>query len=62
MKSAEVIRKLEADGWKEVRQKGSHKQFRHPGKPGTVTVPHPGSEMGIATLKSIKRQSGVRLR
>lgn len=62
MRSGQVIKKIEADGWFEVRQAGSHKQFRHPSKPGTVTVPHPKAEMAIGTLKSIEKQSGVRLR
>ncbi|WP_010545658.1 type II toxin-antitoxin system HicA family toxin [Sphingomonas elodea] len=62
MRSREVIRKLEADGWEEVRQTGSHKQFRHPTKPGTTTVPHPKASLGIGTLKSIERQSGLKLR
>lgn len=44
-----------------MRQSGSHKQFRHKAKPGTVTVPHPKSEMATGTLKSIEKQSGVRL-
>lgn len=62
MRSRDVIRKLEADRWREVRQAGSHKQFRHPDKPGTVTVPHPKAELGVGTVKSIERQSGIRLR
>jgi predicted RNA binding protein YcfA (HicA-like mRNA interferase family) len=62
MRSGEIIKKLEKDGWVEVRQSGSHKQFRHPTKPGTVTVPHPKKEMAIGTIKSIERQSGVPLR
>jgi predicted RNA binding protein YcfA (HicA-like mRNA interferase family) len=62
MRSNEIIRLLEADGWREARQTGSHKHFRHPVKPGTVTVPHPESDMAIGTLKSIERQSGVKLR
>lgn len=62
MKSREVIKLIEAAGWKEVRQTGSHKQFRHPIIPGTVTVPHPKADMGTGTLKSIEKQSGVRLR
>ena len=61
MRSREVIKKLQADGWFEVRQAGSHKQFRHPEKPGTVTVPHPKAEMARGTLKSISKQSGVPL-
>ncbi len=61
MRSREVIRRIEADGWYEVRQSGSHKQFRHPTKPGTVTVPHPKKELPIGTLKSISKASGVPL-
>ena len=62
MKSRDIIKKIKADGWVEVRQVGSHIQFRHPTKPGTVTVPHPKSDMAIGTLKSIEKQSGVKLR
>ncbi|MES2097294.1 MAG: type II toxin-antitoxin system HicA family toxin [Pseudomonadota bacterium] len=62
MRSGEVIRRLEAAGWVEVRQSGSHKQFRHPDLPGRVTVPHPKADIAIGTLRSIERQSGLRLR
>ena len=55
MKSGEIIKKLEAEGWRLVRQKGSHCQYRHPENPGTVTVPHPKSDMGIGTIKSIEK-------
>lgn len=61
MKSKAVIKKIQADGWYEVRQTGSHKQFKHPTKKGTVTVPHPKSDLGVGTLKSISKQSGVPL-
>ena len=53
---------LEAGGWREVAHKGSHKQFKHPDKPGRVTVPHPTKDMPIGTLVSIEKQSGARLR
>ena len=62
MRSGEIIKKLRKAGWQEVRQSGSHKQFRHPTKPVTVTVPHPKAEMAIGTIKNIERASGVRLR
>lgn len=62
MCSAEIIKRIGQAGWVEVRQTGSHKHFRHATLPGTVTVPHPKSELAIGTLKSIERQSGVRLR
>ncbi|MBL8773743.1 MAG: type II toxin-antitoxin system HicA family toxin [Phenylobacterium sp.] len=62
MNSREVIRAIEADGWYEVRQRGSHKQFRHPTKSGLVTISVHGGDLPIGTLRSIERQSGVSLR
>jgi predicted RNA binding protein YcfA (HicA-like mRNA interferase family) len=62
MKSREVIAALVADGWRQVAQKGSHVQFKHPTKPGRVTVPHPERDIPVGTLKSIERQSGMKLR
>ena len=60
MKPREVQRRLEADGWRELPGgKTSHKQFKHPEKPGKVTVPfHPG-DINPVTLKTIEKQSGV---
>lgn len=60
--SGDIIKALKADGWNEVAQKGSHKQFKHPIKPGRVTVPHPYRDMPIGTVRSIEKQSGIRLR
>ena len=62
MRSRDIIRTIEAAGWFEVRQSGSHRHFRHPDRPGTVTVPHPKADVAIGTIKSIERQSGVSLR
>lgn len=62
MDSRTVIRLIEAAGWREVAQKGSHKQFKHPTLPGKVTVPHPERDLPIGTVKSIERQSGTKLR
>jgi len=59
MDSREVIRRLQADGWIEVRQGGSHKQFKHPAKPGVVTVPSPRKDIPRGTLRSIERVSGI---
>jgi predicted RNA binding protein YcfA (HicA-like mRNA interferase family) len=56
-----VIRKIEAAGWKHVRTSGSHWHFKHPSRPGIVTVPHPKRDLPKGTLKSIERQSGVDL-
>lgn len=58
MKSADVIKRLEADGWELSRIKGSHHQFKHPIKPGLVTVPHPKADIPKGTFHSIAKQAG----
>jgi predicted RNA binding protein YcfA (HicA-like mRNA interferase family)/predicted RNase H-like HicB family nuclease len=56
-----VIRLLEKDGWHHVRTKGSHRQFQHSVKPGTVTVSGKlGIDMPFGTLNSILKQSGLK--
>ena len=44
MKTNEIIKLIEEDGWKMVRQKGSHIQFKHTTKSGTVTIPYHGNK------------------
>ena len=60
MNSADVIRMLKADGWEEVATRGSHHQFKHPSKPGRVTVPHPKKDLPAGTLHSILKQVGIK--
>jgi predicted RNA binding protein YcfA (HicA-like mRNA interferase family) len=60
MKSADIIRLLKQDGWQEVAVKGSHHQFKHPVKPGRVTVPHPKKDLPAGTLMSIYKQAGLK--
>jgi len=62
MNSRDVIAKLERDGWLKVGQRGDHVQFKHMTKPGRVTVPHPSRDIPIGTLKSIEKQSGLKLK
>ncbi|MDQ6837983.1 MAG: type II toxin-antitoxin system HicA family toxin [Actinomycetota bacterium] len=58
MKVREVVAMLELDGWQVARIRGSHRQFKHPGKPGLVTVAgKPSAELHPKTLASIKRQA-----
>ena len=59
--SREVIRLQRDDGWFEVGQTGSHLHFKHPQKKGKVTVPHPKRDLSTNTLKSVEKQSGVKL-
>ena len=55
-----MIHLLQQDGWQQAVQRGSHRQFRHPTKPGRVTVAgKPSKELAPGTLMSILRQSGL---
>ena len=60
--SREVLQALKADGWSVVNIVGSHYQFKHPTKPGRVTLKHPDKDIPRKTLDSIERQSGLRFR
>ena len=60
--SREVIKILLEDGWYEVKVVGSHHQYKHPTKPGKVTVKHPDKDIPRPTLDSIERQSGLQFR
>jgi predicted RNA binding protein YcfA (HicA-like mRNA interferase family) len=62
MDSRAVIKAIEDDGWFEVAQKGSHRQFKHPSKAGRVTVPHPRKDLPTGTLRWIAKQAGLLLR
>ncbi|ENU79243.1 MULTISPECIES: type II toxin-antitoxin system HicA family toxin [Acinetobacter] len=59
MKSLDLIKMIEADGWYEVRVTGSHHHFKHPTKKGLVTVPHPKKDLPAGTVKSILKQAGL---
>ena len=61
LKVREVVRLLERNGWKEIRSKGSHRHFKHPGKPGLVTVPGAdGKELAPGTLNAILKTAGLK--
>lgn len=60
-KVREVLKRLHDDGWRQISQKGSHRQFAHPNKPGRVTVSgHRGDDVQHDLLKSILRQAGLK--
>ncbi|WP_326541792.1 type II toxin-antitoxin system HicA family toxin [Pseudorhodoferax sp.] len=59
MNSAALIKKIRADGWYLVHTVGSHQQFKHPDKPGKVTVPHPKKDLPLPTVRSILKQAGL---
>lgn len=60
--SRKLIRLLERDGWVRVAVRRSHWQFKHPERPGRITVPHPDRDIKRGTLASIYRQAGWTLR
>ena len=60
-KVREAIRLIESDGWQLVRTRGSHRQYRHPIKPGTMTVPgKPGDDLPPGTWGNILKQCGLK--
>ncbi|HNB53106.1 MAG TPA: type II toxin-antitoxin system HicA family toxin [Anaerolineales bacterium] len=58
MDSREILARLKEDGWILVHVRGSHHQYKHPTKPGRVTIPHPKKDIPIGTLRSIYQQAG----
>jgi predicted RNA binding protein YcfA (HicA-like mRNA interferase family) len=61
MKIKDLIAIIELDGWQQVRQKGSHRQFHHPVKSGTVTVAgKPSVDVPSGTLINILKQAGLK--
>jgi predicted RNA binding protein YcfA (HicA-like mRNA interferase family) len=61
MKVRDLIKKIEADGWRIRNTVGSHRQYVHPTKNGKVTVPgHMGDDVNKKTLNSILNQAGLK--
>ena len=61
MKVRDVIRLLEGEGWFLVATRGSHRQYKHPVRPGRVTVAgKPSDDLAPGTLNSILKQSGLK--
>lgn len=58
----DLIKIIEKDGWRQVAQRGSHRQFKHPTKPGRVTIaPHKLSDdVSLQTENSILKQAGLK--
>ena len=60
MKVRDVIKLIEADGWYVVTTKGSHRQYKHPKKPGRVTIAgHPSHDLAPGTQNSIFKQAQI---
>jgi predicted RNA binding protein YcfA (HicA-like mRNA interferase family) len=61
MKVREIIKEIQDDGWYIVAQEGSHRQFKHPKKPGRVTIAgNLGDDVPSGTLGNIYRQAQIK--
>ncbi|TNH44782.1 type II toxin-antitoxin system HicA family toxin [Photorhabdus luminescens] len=60
MKSSELIKLLEKNGWTLERIKVSHHQFRHADFSIVITVPHPRKDIKIGTLHQIMKDAGLK--
>lgn len=60
MTAKEIIKQLKADGWIEYDTRGSHIQFKHPVKPGKVTIPSHSGDIPKGTLNNILKQAGLK--
>ena len=59
MRSDDLSRELKKAGWVEDRCVGSHHIFKHPTRPGHLTVPHPKKDLGKGLVHKIRKQAGV---
>jgi len=61
MKIRDVVKLIEKHGWYLDRTKGSHRQFRHPERPGAVTIAGQlNHDIAPGTLNSILKQAGLK--
>ena len=62
MKTKDLVKLIKQDGWFPVRQKGSHRVYKHATKPGHVTVPihRMSDEIRPGTLNNILKQAGLK--
>lgn len=60
LKVRDAVKLLRKHGWFLVRQRGSHKQYKHSSRPGTVTIAgKPSDTLAPGTANSIRKQSGL---
>ena len=59
MRFREIESMILENGWYQVKQKGSHHQYKHPTKSGKVTIPEHGGDLNPDTVKSIIKQAGL---
>ena len=62
MRSIDIVKLLEADGWVLRSVRGSHHVFQHPSKPGHITVPHPKKELGTGLVHKLLKLACIQKR
>lgn len=60
MKSADLIRELKKVGWYFDHATGDHHIFKHPSKPGHLSVPHPKKDLGKGLVHKLLKQAGLK--
>jgi len=60
MKSADLVKLIQAEGWVLRGVKGSHHVFKHPTRPGHISVPHPKKDLGVGLAQKLLKQAGLK--
>jgi predicted RNA binding protein YcfA (HicA-like mRNA interferase family) len=60
MRSSDIIKKLETDGWVLRSVRGSHHVFNHPLRAGHISVPHPKKDLGTGLVHMLLKQAGIK--
>lgn len=61
MNAKQLVKRLETEGWRETRVRGSHRIFKHPEKTQTIVVPDHGSkDIATGTLNRILKDAGLK--
>jgi len=57
----EIAKIIKSDGWEEIKSNaGGHNQYKHPTKPGRVTIPSHGGDIPKGTVNSVLKQAGLK--
>lgn len=60
MRSSDIIKLLETDGWVLRSVRGSHHVFKHPTRAGHISVPHPKKDLGTGLVRKLLKQAGLK--
>ena len=60
MTAQEIEKEVKADGWYFHKPTGSHKHYKHPPKPGKVTIPQHKGDIHPQTIETIRKQAGLK--